>query len=71
MGELTGQAQLRAMPAAQPVIIKMAVQEGALFQPTIEAVSGRVAIQTTTMGVATVQDQQRTNAMRRRQSLVG
>ena len=55
----------------QPVIIKMAVEEGALFQPTIEAVSGRVAIQTTTMGVATVQDQQRTNAMRRRQSLVG
>ncbi len=71
MGALTSQAQLRAMPAAQPVIIKMAVQEGALFQPTIEAVSGRVAIQTTTMGVATVQDQQRTNAMRRRQSLVG
>lgn len=55
----------------QPVIIKMAVEEGALFQPTIEAVSGRVSVQTTTMGVATVQDQQRTNAMRRRQSLVG
>lgn len=55
----------------QPVIIKMAVEEGALFQPTIEAVSGRVSVQTTAMGVATVQDQQRTANMRRRQSLVG
>lgn len=55
----------------QPIIIKMAVEEGALFQPTIEAVSGRVSVQTTTMGVATVQDQQRTANMRRRQSLVG
>lgn len=55
----------------QPVIIKMVVQEGALFQPTIEAVSGRVSVQTTAMGVATVQDQQRTANMRRRQSLVG
>ncbi len=55
----------------QPIIIKMAVEEGALFQPTIEAVSGRVSVQTTAMGVATVQDQQRTANMRRRQSLVG
>jgi len=55
----------------QPVIVRLAVEEGSLFVPRVQAISGSVAVQTTTMGVATVQDQQRTNAMRRRQSLVG
>lgn len=55
----------------QPVIVQLAVDEGGLFVPRVQAISGAVAVQTTTMGVATVQDQQRTNAMRRRQSLVG
>jgi len=55
----------------QPVIVQLAVDEGGLFVPRVQAISGSVAVQTTTMGVATVQDQQRTNAMRRRQSLVG
>lgn len=55
----------------QPVIVQLALDEGGLFVPRVQAISGAVAVQTTTMGVATVQDQQRTNAMRRRQSLVG
>lgn len=54
----------------QPVIVQLAVEEGGLFVPRVQAISGSVAVQTTTMGVATVQDQQRTTAMRRRQSLV-
>lgn len=55
----------------QPVIVQLAVEEGGLFVPRVQAISGSVAVQTTTMGVATVQDQQRTANMRRRQSLVG
>lgn len=56
---------------AQPVVVQLAVDEGGLFVPRVQAISGNVAIQTTTMGVATVQDQQRASSMRRRQSLVG
>lgn len=56
---------------AQPVIVQLAIDEGGLFVPRVQAISGSVAVQTTTMGVATVQDQQRATSMRRRQSLVG
>lgn len=71
MGALTSQAQLRAMPAAQPAVVKLVVDEGAMFSARVAEVSGPISVQTTVQGVATVQDQQRTNAMRRRQSLVG
>ncbi|WP_278070463.1 tape measure protein [Brevundimonas sanguinis] len=71
MGALTGQAQLRAMPATQPAVVKLVVDEGAMFSARVAEVSGPISVQTTVQGVATVQDQQRTANMRRRQSLVG
>lgn len=71
MGALAGRTQVQARPAAQPVIVQLSVDEGAMFVPRVQGISGQVAIQTTATGVAYSQDQQRTQAMRRRQSLIG
>lgn len=60
-----------ARNSAQPVVVQLSVDEGGLFVPRVQALSGQVAIQTTATGVAYSQDQQRTSAMRRRQSLIG
>jgi len=67
----SGQVASAQGARAQPVIVQLAIDEGGLFVPRVQAISGSVAVQTTTMGVATVQDQQRATSMRRRQSLVG
>lgn len=66
-----GRAQRAQGQGSQPVIVQLSVDEGGLFVPRVQALSGQVAIQTTATGVAYSQDQQRTSAMRRRQSLIG
>ena len=65
-------SQLRSQQTVgtHPLVIQLAIDEGGLFVPRVQTISGNVAVQTTTMGVATVQDQQRASSMRRRQSLV-
>lgn len=64
-------AQQAQSARSQPVIVQLSVDEGAMFVPRVQGISGQVAIQTTATGVAYSQDQQRTQAMRRRQSLIG
>lgn len=64
-------AQQAHATRAQPAVVKLVVDEGAMFSARVAEVSGPISVQTTVQGVATVQDQQRTANMRRRQSLVG
>lgn len=64
-------AQALQSSRPQPVIVRLSVDEGAMFAPRVQAISGHVAIQTTATGVAYGQDQQRIQAQRRRQSLIG
>lgn len=71
MGALAGRAQVQPIQRAQPVVIQVSADEGAMFVPRVQALSGQVAIQSTATGVAYSQDQQRTATMRRRQSLIG
>lgn len=56
---------------SQPVIVQLSVEEGAMFAPRVQAISGQVAVQATGMGVAYTQDQMQHAQKRRRQSLVG
>lgn len=52
---------------AQPVVVQLSVEEGALFEPRVQAISGSVSVQTTGMGLAHVQKQSREAHMRQRQ----
>ena len=55
---------------SQPVIVQLSVEEGAMFAPKVQAISGRVSVQTTAAGVAYAQDQTQQSARRQRQRLV-
>lgn len=71
MGALAGRSQVQPRAAAQTPVVRIIMDEGGLFAPRVQQLSGQVAVQTTTVGVAYGQDQQRTASMRRRQSLIG
>lgn len=71
MGALAGRTQVQARPAAQPAVVRLIVDEGGLFAPRVQAISGNVAVQTTAAGVAVVQDQARNDAGRRSRSFIG
>lgn len=70
MGNIARGAQVRPMQSAQPVVVQLAVEEGALFEPRVQAISGSVSVQTTGMGLAHVQKQSREAHMRQRQRFV-
>ncbi len=65
-----GLRSMRTVAPAQPAVVKLIVDEGAMFAPRVQAISGQVSVQTTATGVAYSQDQARTATMRRRQSLI-
>jgi len=56
--------------AAAPIVLRLAVEAGPMFVPTIEAVSGNVALQTTAAGVSYAQHETKQSARRQRQRLV-
>lgn len=55
----------------QPVIVRLAVEEGSLFVPRVEAISGSVAVQAASASAAYSQEQSRSASARRSQSLIG
>ncbi|MGH6979034.1 MAG: tape measure protein [Brevundimonas sp.] len=52
-------------------VVRLFVEEGAMFAPRVAEVSGPIALQTAATGVSYTQHQARTAAARRRQSFVG
>lgn len=63
-------AQASNAGRSQPVIVQLSVEEGAMFAPKVQAISGSVAVQTTAQGVAYSQDQMQQAQRRQRQRLV-
>lgn len=54
-----------------PSVVRLIVDEGAMFAARVQQISGPISVQTAGLGVAYAQDQQRAAATRRRQSFVG
>lgn len=71
MGALAGQTQVQARPSSQPAVVRLIMDEGTLFAPRVQQISGSVAVQTTAAGVALTQDQARNAAGRRSRSFIG
>jgi len=59
-----------ARSSNQPVIVQLSVDEGGLFVPRVQALSGQVAVQTTAAGVSYAQHETQQSARRQRQRLV-
>lgn len=70
MGAMAGRAEVQPMPAAQAAVVKIIMEEGGLFAPRVQQISGPVAVQTTAQGVAFAQDRQQQTVRRQRQRLV-
>lgn len=70
MGALAGRSQVQPRAAAQTPVVRIYMDEGGLFAPRVQQLSGRVAVQTTAAGVAYAQDQTQQSARRQRQRLV-
>lgn len=58
----------QAKAAAAPSVVRLIVDEGAMFSARVQQISGPISVQTAATGLAYAQDQQRTAAARRRQS---